>query len=268
MQQQFYSQGIFIALLPQRNLESEIVAISIKLINQTSFQAKYECYFETERREEKYLANTINKGGVIQLEGIKFSELNDNPTLEIKVVVNKEEAVRFFKFKPKHVANKPEFIQLLQEEAFLFSVWKENSFNDEEEIEKEIEVEETKPEPLSIDTTLLKEMMMGAKKPTATKIIHEEAETNKIDLHVEAINPEYEKLPAAEILMLQMNLFKQTLERAIASGHHSLIAIHGVGDGILRKQIIYYCNHHPRVKECTTPLVNKYGAGATEIHFK
>lgn len=268
MQQQFYSQGIFIALLPQRNLESEIVALSIKLINQTSFSAKYECYFETEKREEKYLANTLNKGGVVQLEGIKFSELNDNPTLEIKVTVNKEEVIKLFKFKPKHVANKSEFVQLLQEEAFLFHVWKENSFNDEEETEEEVEEEETKPEPLIIDTALLKEIMMGGKKPTATKIIHETTESNKIDLHVEAIDPSLEKLPAAEILTIQMNLFKQTLERAIASGHHSLVAIHGVGDGILRKQIIYYCNHHPRVKECTEPLVNKYGAGATEIHFK
>lgn len=267
MQQQFYSQEIFIALLPQQNLKSEIIALSIKLINQTSFPAEYECYFETDKREEKYLANTLNKGAVVQLEGIKFSELNDSPTLKIKITVNKKEVIKLFKFKPKHIANKPEFLQLLQEEAFLFSVWRENSFNDEEETEDD-EEEETKPEPLNIDTTLLKEMMMGGKKPTATKIIHETTESNKIDLHVEAIDPSLEKLPAAEILTIQMNLFKQTLERAIASGHHSLIAIHGVGDGILKKQIINYCNHHPRVRECTEPLVNKYGAGATEIHFK
>ncbi len=268
MQQQFYSQGIFIALLPQYNLQSEIVAISIKLVNQTSFSVKYECSFNIGARPEKYLQNTLQKGEIVQVEGFMFSEYNGNPTLDIWVKVGHDEVEKHFKFKAKTVFNKPPFVQLLNAEAFLFDVWKENSFDEEEEILEEEDTEVTaQQEPLEIDTALLKEMMLGGNKSSRPKIIHETA-PDKIDLHIEAINPEFEHLPAAEILTIQMNLFTQTLERAIASGHRSLIAIHGVGDGVLRKKIIYYSNHHPRVKECTEPLVNKYGTGATEIHFK
>lgn len=268
MQQQFYSQGIFIALLPQYNLQSEIVAISIKLINQTSFAVKYECSFNIDTRPEKYLKNTLQKGEIVHVEGFMFSEYNGNPTLDIWVKVGNDEVEKHFKFKAKTVFNKPPFVQLLNTQAFLFDVWKENSFDEEDGTLEGEETEATaQQESLEIDTALLKEMMLGGNKPSRSKIIHETA-PDKIDLHIEAINPEFEHLPSAEILTIQMNLFMQTLERAIASGHHSLIAIHGVGDGVLRRKIIYYCNHHPRVKECTQPLVNKYGTGATEIHFK
>jgi hypothetical protein len=272
VQQQFYTQGIFIALLPQCNLQSEIVAISIKLVNQTSFSVKYECSFNIGSRPEKYLKNTLQKGEIVQVEGFMFSEYNGNPTLDIWVKVGQSEVEKHFKFKAKTVFNKPPFVQLLNAEAFLFDVWKENNFLDEDDEDDNFEdaddnEDEAPKESLAIDTTLLKEMMLGGNKPLRSKIIHETA-SDKIDLHIEAINPDFENLPAAEILTIQMNLFMQTLERAIASGHHSLIAIHGVGDGVLRKKIIYYSNHHPRVKECTEPLVNKYGTGATEIHFK
>jgi dsDNA-specific endonuclease/ATPase MutS2 len=65
-----------------------------------------------------------------------------------------------------------------------------------------------------------------------------------------------------------MRTFEQTLERAIAAGEHSLVAIHGVGAGVLKKKILEFCKTHPRIKCCTAPIVNNYGTGATEIFFQ
>lgn len=274
----FYSQqAVFIALQPQYNINSELVSLSIKLLNQTTFTIRYECYFATDKRPEKHLQNTVLSGEIFTMEGLLFIELNDNPTIDIQIEVNEDLVEKSMKLKAKTFFNTPPYSQLLQAEAFLYELWKEENFETEEEgiNKEEFEEEETEEDAFEeptekIDVSkleLLKESLMGANKPLKNKIIHEPA-PDKIDLHIEAINPEYEKLHPSEIVAIQMKIFEQTIERGIASGKHSIIVIHGVGDGILKKKIRNYCSTHPRIKNCSDPLVNHYGVGATEIYFK
>jgi len=260
-----YHNGIFVLLQPQFNLQSEMVSFTIKLFNSTEHTVHFESYFSTYLQGESELAETVYPDDFVIINGFQFSEFNDNPTLEIKLTIEPEdeeaiEVTKTIKFKPKTIASTPVWINQTHDKVFVFEL-----LRFKEVIEEEVSQESEKPE---FDTELMKQMMMGGlNSGSGKKILLEEAK-HKIDLHIEAINKDYKKLSHPEIIDVQMRLFEQTLERAIAAGEHSLIAIHGVGAGVLKKKIIDFCNQHPRVKYCAAPLVNNYGEGATEIFFK
>jgi hypothetical protein len=262
MHRQLNTQGILIALQPQFSFDNAITSVGIYLLNNTEECRQYEACFTTAQRPEKNFSNVIQPQSAVMLEGFRFIELNDNPSLAIKIIFGNEFVARYLKFKPKTFATQPFPVPLLDKPAYLYEIWKPAA----EKVSSSDASPESSNTPFNVDVDKLKEEMLKGNSNISKKIIHEPAPM-VIDLHIEAINPEFSRLPAAEILQIQMGVFQKTLERAIACGYPSLIAIHGVGTGILRKHIIEYCNTHPRVKKCDEPLVNKYGYGATEIFF-
>jgi hypothetical protein len=262
-----FENGIFVLLQPHYNLQSEMVSFTVKFYNSTEHTVHFISYFSAYFQGEHELEETVYPDEIVTINGFQFSEFNNNPTLEIKLTIEPDdgetiEEIKSIKFKPKTITAEPLWLNQEHPKVFVFELFRFKELNEEED-DDEQEIE--KPE---VDTELLKQMMMGGLSSGSGKKIVIEESKHKIDLHIEAINKDYKKLSRPEIIDVQMRLFEQTLERAIAAGEHSLIAIHGVGAGVLKKKIIDFCKQHPRVKSCAAPLVNNYGEGATEIFFK
>ncbi|MDO5760210.1 MAG: DUF2027 domain-containing protein, partial [Bacteroidota bacterium] len=59
----------------------------------------------------------------------------------------------------------------------------------------------------------------------------------EVDLHIEELTEEESRLQPFEKLNLQMNYFKKCLEEAIQRNFDKIIFIHGVGQGVLKKNI-------------------------------
>lgn len=93
-------------------------------------------------------------------------------------------------------------------------------------------------------------------------------EWREIDLHIEKLDTNHSQLAASEILGIQIKAFEKALDNALIDGIGSLIAIHGVGNGILKTEIHRRVSGNPQVKFFKEARKEKFGFGATEIQLK
>ena len=110
-------------------------------------------------------------------------------------------------------------------------------------------------------------------KPQTTKYqIHSVTEfaqfEDEIDLHIEKLTSEHNKLTNTQIIQLQLRQFEHFLQNAIRIGRDPIFVIHGIGKGVLRDEIAKRLRNNPYVAEFKNEYHHKYGWGATEITFR
>jgi dsDNA-specific endonuclease/ATPase MutS2 len=89
-----------------------------------------------------------------------------------------------------------------------------------------------------------------------------------IDLHIEKLTDNYEKLSNLEIIGIQLAEFEKWFDLAIAHRQPSLIVIHGVGKGRLREEIHDILKTKKEVKHFINQYDPRFGYGATEVFFQ
>ena len=90
---------------------------------------------------------------------------------------------------------------------------------------------------------------------------------HEIDLHIENLIESWKGLSNFDIVSIQLSSFRKRFNQALVNNEPFLVVIHGVGKGVLRKEINNYLRQFPDIKVC--PADEKiYGMGATEIRFK
>lgn len=87
----------------------------------------------------------------------------------------------------------------------------------------------------------------------------------EIDLHIEKLSTEHDLLSNAEKLKLQMETFEKNLNYAIATGMDEITFIHGIGNGILRKEIHRYLSQLSHIKYFKDTHKSNFGYGATLV---
>jgi hypothetical protein len=126
-----------------------------------------------------------------------------------------------------------------------------------------------------IDPNLLKSMMMGDYRPGNEESAPlKESNTNKnksifkvIDLHADKLF-QNRKMPAPNsILNQQLESLNDFIEKAHAQRIVSIIAVHGKGEGILKKNIYQKLTNHPKVKSYKPIEDNPYFGGASRIYL-
>ena len=126
-----------------------------------------------------------------------------------------------------------------------------------------------------IDPKLLKSMMMGDYRPgndatepkTDPKAGKKKVVSKIIDLHAEKLFLN-QTMPSIEnILQKQLAMLNDFIANAYTNRVHSIIAIHGKGEGILKKNIYQQLRNHPRVKSIKTIDENPYFGGASRIYL-
>jgi hypothetical protein len=132
--------------------------------------------------------------------------------------------------------------------------------------------------PAGVDAAALKAQLSGdapAKpaavvaaapaKPAAPVV----APPHEVDLHLEALRPDNtEELSNTAILRLQLNAFEDTLSRALATNMHEIVFIHGMGNGVLRKEIHRQLSRNKDIKFFEDARKEKFGFGATLVRLK
>ena len=88
--------------------------------------------------------------------------------------------------------------------------------------------------------------------------------TKEVDLHIDSISKNSATLQNQEILEVQLSFFRKEMDNAILNHFHSIIFIHGVGEGVLRKAIAEELSNYPGVS-WRNASYEKYGAGALEV---
>lgn len=86
----------------------------------------------------------------------------------------------------------------------------------------------------------------------------------EVDLHAEKLVKSVKGMDNYDILNIQINTAKHKLEFAIKKGISRIIFIHGVGEGVLKKELHYLLNNYP--VKYTDGSYKNYGLGATEVY--
>lgn len=104
----------------------------------------------------------------------------------------------------------------------------------------------------------------------ADNILHQYRTTEGeavVDLHIEKLTPNSEKLSDDEKHDLQLRYFRTCLNHALLYKYKKVVFIHGVGRGVLKKEILSELDQYPNIQYLDAPAT-LYGAGGTEVYFK
>lgn len=244
---QFISNGIFLALSPDKRSPS---VLHFHLVNSSSWQLLMTLYTCKKNQYKGEYTGILNEQSKVHIYSCSLNELDLWPEFHIQALLfspgNEEmqKPIEFSeKFRAKDFSGAKKQHELLEQAGWLIQL--------------------DSPEPL-IDPEKLKESFF---RPTTEKIQIERPE-KEVDLHIEKIRDDYQFLNNSEILDIQMNHFRKSLDAAIVHKIPSIIFIHGSGNGTLRNEIYKIISKHPQVKTFMDAYKEKFGYGATEVFFK
>lgn len=256
------SDGVWLSFIPKFSLDDfndEVVdLLKIHLVNKTdkAYKFIYKQQFLGETDFE--LTNEIAPFHDFYLHDIAFERVNDSPAFFFEFslqVPEKKKAPHFeasLKLKPKQVFKKIEEMKENNEPTLsyqLFSVYPDKA-----------------DEPFFELGSLAAK---GYKIYDASKARqHLEPARTVVDLHIEKLSNNWEKLSNLEILGIQLNEFQKWFDLALAHHQPSLIIIHGVGTGKLKDEIHDILKTKREVKTFINQYDPRFGYGATEIFFQ
>lgn len=87
----------------------------------------------------------------------------------------------------------------------------------------------------------------------------------EIDLHAEQLTRDHMRMPAHEILELQLDTARRQLHFARIKGIRKVVFIHGVGAGVLRAELEFLLNRESGLNYQDGDY-RKYGLGALEVY--
>ena len=132
--------------------------------------------------------------------------------------------------------------------------------------------------PAGVDAAALKAQLTGdaPAKPAAVVAAATPAPVGPVvapphefDLHLEALRPDHkEELSNTAILRIQLDAFEDALSRALATNMHEIVFIHGMGNGVLRKEIHRQLSRNKDIKFFEDARKEKFGFGATLVRLK
>lgn len=87
----------------------------------------------------------------------------------------------------------------------------------------------------------------------------------EVDLHIQKLVKSTRGMDNYDMLSLQIDTAKHKLEFAIRNRIPRIVFIHGVGEGVLKNELMYLLNRYPvSISEAS---YQKYGMGATEVYI-
>ncbi len=90
-------------------------------------------------------------------------------------------------------------------------------------------------------------------------------QTLEVDLHIHQLIDSEKGMTNYDMLSLQVQTAKKELENAIQKKLKRIVFIHGIGEGILKKELHQMLEkYHVEISEAS---YNKYGQGATEVYI-
>lgn len=87
----------------------------------------------------------------------------------------------------------------------------------------------------------------------------------EVDLHINQLTASTKGMDNYDMLTLQLDTAKRKLEYAIQKKISKIVFIHGVGEGVLKTELVYLFDKYP-VKYYDASY-QKYGLGATEVYI-
>lgn len=239
-------QGLYLAFLPINDQ-----SLSLYLINDSK-QAYIAHVSEVYGGNHRTLfAAALNAGDSRKFDDRLLKEMDEWPAFLLRFIPiqNKlEKAIPAFerqlKMKPtqffKHLSKAPR----LDKTAYLFALEQTTKELDIRALNQELEQINPKSEPIK------------TVKPHRT-----------IDLHIEKLVKDSKEMSNSEMLRIQLDTFEKNLDQALASGMDEITFIHGLGNGVLRKEIHKRLSQMQNIKYFQDTQKDQWGYGATLVRI-
>lgn len=247
-----FEKGIFLAYIPQKLPTGE--SLELYIINNTDWDLPFAISLNKTRTNHGLMAGFLKARNYQKhTERLLVANFDDWKTMNVQAIFYQEnsfESKENLSFQKKFQANT--FFQnkktapFLEKEGYVFRI-------DEPEI--------------FINADELQEKLMEPKLSFKSVGSLQKPET-EFDLHIENLTKNHRQLGNAEIFAMQIDAFEKHLDKAIATGLHDVIYIHGAGDWKLKKAIHEILEFHPHVSTFGNANEQKYGGGATYVNIK
>lgn len=89
----------------------------------------------------------------------------------------------------------------------------------------------------------------------------------EVDLHIDMLTERPGDLSPHEAFEMQMHYFRLCMNHAFSNKMKKVTFIHGVGQGILKDEIVKELKQYDNIHFFDAPM-SKYGVGATEVYFR
>jgi len=247
--QSFADKGFFLA----KSHETDGKHV-FHLVNNTDFQVLFTSFLLRPSTEAKPLAfGTMNKKTTFPVFKIEQTGILEESKMLIQLLffAHSRSEVREplsieVALKPVKWKSEPETLPILEHKGT--------------KIQLDIILKETDAHILTNRLSEKANTISGSNKPQ--KIDPE------LDLHIEKLAPDYFALKPDEILRYQLRAFENHLEKAISIGVKEVTYIHGIGNGILKAEIIKKLSANIFIKHFEDGRRDKYGYGATKVVLK
>jgi hypothetical protein len=240
--------GVYLAFTKQSKLGSAMPDIyDLTLINDTNNEVLFSFSFEDKDQVTGIISNKIGPNNLVKISELKEMDLEKWPSLVFQLILfsigkNSDTLnsplLKKLNIKPAQFFKKEDSIPSLNLQGKLYDL-----------LENSIEI------PVTIKTQ--------DKKPQ----IEFSDPGTEIDLHAEKLVEDSHILLPNQILKIQLDYFEKAVAKNLSLNRKEIILIHGSGSGILKHKIREYLKTHSEVKEMKDADKQKFGSGATEVHF-
>jgi len=161
-------------------------------------------------------------------------------------------------FKGKVISVNGEMIQVEDDDGMMYSFHKSELIlrkKDQHELTKFSDINN----PLLEEKSKLEKKKSNLFKKGKNEVVFE------VDLHINELVDSTRNLDNYDMLTLQLNTAKRKLEYAIAQRFSKVVFIHGIGEGVLRRELQYLLKKYP--VQFYDASYQKYGLGATEVYI-
>ncbi|WP_339755565.1 Smr/MutS family protein [Algoriphagus aquimarinus] len=239
-------QGLYLAFVPINDQ-----SLSLYLINDSrqAYLTHASEVFGTNQRT--LLAATLNPGEAKKFDDRLLKEMDEWPAFLLRFIPIhntlekaipaferqlKMKATQFF----KHLSKAPR----LDKTAYIFPL---------EQTTKELDIRALNQE--------LDEIRPKSETPKTPK------PARSIDLHIEKLATDPKGMSNSEMLRVQLESFDRNLDQAMASGMDEITFIHGIGNGVLRKEIHKRLSQLQNIKYFQDTQKDQWGYGATLVRI-
>jgi len=256
------ADGVWLMFLPKFEMDEfgddVVETFKLHLVNHTHHGYEFAYKQSFFGNAEFDLTNKVYSFKDFYLHDVPFEDLNDNPTFSFDFVLlspEKNKADHYessIKLKPKQLFEKIQELKEKGDPSFSYLLF-----------------DEYPDKPIEPD------MDIGILSHAGYKVVdakqarqHLEPARSVLDLHIEKLVDDWQRMDSLEKLSLQLHTFEKYLDLAVAHHLPSMIVIHGIGSGKLKDEIHEALKYRRDVKSFINQYDPRFGYGATEIYFK
>ncbi|HVD98353.1 MAG TPA: DUF2027 domain-containing protein [Cytophagaceae bacterium] len=222
------------------------------LLNDTSYKTYFVIGEEKENKYKGVFSGVTEKGSFIKLMEVNIKDFDQWPEFLVQLIffsygesTFRQPMMKKIRFRSSTFFKSKKLAPVLNKESYLFR----------------LDLDAVKIDAKSLEENL----SIGTKSAAAVSI---PKPSKEIDLHIEKLTDQHSTMSNTAMLALQMNEFQKNLDNAIATAMDEIVFIHGVGNGVLKKEIHKVLSGHKNVKFFQEAQKEKFGYGATLVRLK